>query len=396
MFSRLSTLLATAQTSRKSRTCCFRCAGAWHRGIRRGLANGWIAAALLAAPGHAVFAAAIGSSLLKQWSAPYRHWHYYPDHVIAAEPKIKGCEQFKNTDVPTVFQRPGDDRWYMSFIAFDGHGYNSFIAESTDLLHWLKPRLAMGFGPQGEFDHGGSVLGAYLYTSYAIKAPRLLKQRAGKYWSLYGAYPRQGGYELRPGYEGVACSTDGLDWKRAKPTYILSVHDADCGPWEKDCIYQPWLVEDQGQFYDFYNAAHGSVEQSGLAFSTNLMNWQRYTNNPVIRNTPGGFDERFCSDPKVFRDGDHWIMFYFGVGRGGAHIMVAFSRDLRHWTQDPEPLYRAGGNPSGLDKTYAHKISLVYNPKNDTFYLYYCAVGNKGRGIGLITSQPLRAENASK
>ena len=82
-------------------------------------------------------------------------------------------------------------------------------------------------------------------------------------------------------------------------------------------------------------------------------------------------------------------MFYFGVGNGGAHIMAAFSRDLLHWTAHPEPLYKAGGHPGGLDKQYAHKISLVFNPQNDTFYLYYCACGNKGRGIGLITSKPL-------
>ena len=84
--------------------------------------------------------------------------------------------------------------------------------------------------------------------------------------------------------------------------------------------------------------------------------------------------------PKVFRDGDHWTMFYFGVGRGGAHIMAAFSRDLVHWTVHPEPLYLAGGNSSGLDKQYAHKISLVYHPKNETFYLYFYAGGNQARG----------------
>ncbi len=95
------------------------------------------------------------------------------------------------------------------------------------------------------------------------------------------------------------------------------------------------------------------------------------------------------SDPKVFRDGDHWTMLYFGVGRGGAHVMVAFSRDLLRWTADPEPLYKAGGHPDGLDKQFAHKVSLVFNPKNETFYLYYCSCGNKGRCIGLITSKPL-------
>ncbi len=31
---------------------------------------------------------------LDQWSAPYRGWHYWPDHVIPAKPKISGYECF--------------------------------------------------------------------------------------------------------------------------------------------------------------------------------------------------------------------------------------------------------------------------------------------------------------
>jgi len=169
---------------------------------------------------------------------------------------------------------------------------------------------------------------------------------------------------------------------------ILSIEGA--AEWERDCIYQPWLVEHEGLYYNFYNAANGSVEQLGLATSTDLIHWTRHPDNPVVRNGgPGAYDEQFCSDGKVFRDGDHWVMIYFGVGRGGAHIMAAFSRDLVHWTRHPEPLYKAGGHPLGLDATYAHKVSLVYNDANDTYYMYYCAVGNKGRGIGLLTSRPL-------
>jgi beta-xylosidase len=278
----------------------------------------------------------------------------------------------------------------MSFIAFDGKGYNSFVAESDDLVKWTNLRQAMRYGGEGEFDYGGCVVGAFLYESYDIKSPRLLKKRNGKYWTLYGAYPRQGGYELRPGYEGVASSEDGIVWNRAQDKYILSVHDEDRGQWEQSCIYQPWLVEHDGKFFNFYNAANGHIEQMGLAFSEDLFDWKRYRDNPIVRNTAGGYDEKFCSDGKVFRDGDHWVMFYFGVGRGGAHIMAAFSRDLQHWSVHPEPLYKAGGHPAGLDKKYAHKISLVYNPKNDTFYMFYCAVGNKGRGIGLITSKPIK------
>ena len=333
-------------------------------------------------------ASQIDRAMLDAWSAPYRGWHYWPEPIIAAEPKVPGFEEFKNTDCPTIYQLPGQpDRWFMSYIGFNGKGYSSFVAESDDLIHWKNHRLAMGFGPEGEFDHGGCVVGAYLYESYDIKAPRILKQRDAKYWTLYGCYPLQGGYELRPGYEGVAISNDGLSWRRAKSTYILSVHEPDVGEWEKSCIYQPWLVEHAGRFYNFYNAANGPIEQLGLATSGNLLDWTRYAGNPVIRNRPGGYDEKFCSDGKVFRDGDHWTMFYFGVGRGGAHIMAAFSRDLLHWTAHPEPLYKAGGHPDGLDRQYAHKISLVYNPRNQAFYMYYCATGNKGRCIGLLTSK---------
>lgn len=332
----------------------------------------------------------IDRSTLDAWSAPYRGWSYWPDHVIPAEPKIPGFEAFKNTDAPAIFQIPGDPKWYMSFIGFDGEGYNSFIAESADLVHWGGYRHAMGYGPEGEFDHGGCVIGAYLFEDYDIRGTRQLKRRDGKFWSLYGCYPLQGGYELRPGYEGVAVSDDGLSWRRAKDAPILSVHDADRGEWEKSCIYQPWLVEHDSRFYNFYNAANGGIEQTGIAFSDDLLTWRRHTANPVVAVRPGGYDSEFASDPKVFRDGDHWTMIYFGVGRGGAHIMAAFSRDLLHWTSHPEPLYIADGNPSGLDKQYAHKIALAYNPANGTFYMYYCACGEKGRGVGLITSKPVR------
>jgi len=339
----------------------------------------------------------IDNPTLDKWSEPYRGWHYWPDHLIPAEPSIPGYQAFHNPDAPCVYQLPGQtDKWFMSFIAFNGKGYNSFVSESRDLVHWSNTRLAMGFGPTNQFDAGGCVIGAFLYDTYDLKAPRLLKRREGKFWTLYGCYPFQGGYEMRPGYEGVASSADGRTWQRGKDAPILAVQDSDCSLWEKDCIYQPWLVEYRGRFFDFYNAANGGTEQTGLAFSTDLLNWMRYPANPVIRNRPGGYDAQFCSDPKVYGDGDHWTMFYFGVGHEGAHIMVAFSRDLAHWTAHPEPLYKAGGNPSGLDSQYAHKVSLVYNPKNETFYLYYCACGNKGRGIGLITSRPLPPPGSAK
>lgn len=327
----------------------------------------------------------IDPATVEQWAAPYLGWHYYPGHVVPPSPDDGLGLQM--TDCPLVW-RQGDE-WRMFYTGFDGRGYQTAMAVSRDLVHWTYRGLAVGFGKPGAFDHGGVAVCGLLFDSYDVRGPRTLKKWNGKYWGLYSCYPKQGGYELRPGAQGAIWSLDGDTWHRASDdTPTLSIEGA--AEWEKDCIYAPWLLEHDGRFWNFYNAANGRIEQMGLTTSADMLNWERYPGNPILPNGgPDSYDEVFASDGKVLRDGDHWTMFYFGVGRGGAHIMAAFSRDLHRWTRRSEPLYKAGGHPSGLDKTYAHKTSLVYNKDNDTLYMFYCAVGENGRGIGLLTSKPL-------
>jgi len=141
-------------------------------------------------------------------------------------------------------QLPGDDLFYMSFIGYDGIGYQTFVTESSDLLEWTNMRLAMGYGEEGMFDFGGVVLGAYLYETNDIDAPRILLRKNGKFYCLYGAYAKKGTaecplYEPDPGYQGLASSEDGLHWQREHDESILSIY----GPgivkdWEHSSIYQ--------------------------------------------------------------------------------------------------------------------------------------------------------------
>lgn len=339
------------------------------------------------------------TSRMAEISDSFRGWTYYPAHVIASSPEGIDAQM---TDVPTVYRLPGcDDVWFMSFVGFDGSGYQSYVAESKNLVDWTNIRLAFGYGEnEGDWDYGGRVLGAYLYEDYDLKGSRTLKRRDGLFWGLFGAYRNRGGYEIDPGYEGVAVSDDGLTWRRASEDPILSVSDGDCDKtWEGDSIYQPWLFETKdGRYLNFYNAKTmipDWTEQIGLAKSEDLIHWRRHDSNPIIcvRSSGDGHDARFAADAKVYRlDEELHVMFYFGVNvKWHASIMVAYSSDLKHWVADPEPLYRWGGHPGGLDEEHAHKTSLVYNPENDTFYLYYCAVtvGESGRGIGLLTSKIL-------
>ena len=115
----------------------------------------------------------------------------------------------------------------------------------------------------------------------------------------------------------------------------------------------------------------------------------------MIRNDPDGYDALLAANPDVYRDGDHWVMLYFGASRNNpdgevhAHTMSAFSTDLVNWRSHPDPILSAGGHPDGLDNVHAHNTSVVYNELNDTYYMFYCAVGVEGRVICLVTNRPL-------
>jgi len=333
----------------------------------------------------------IDKARIDKWSAPYRNWHYYPDFVVSTS--LEKDLNFTMVDGPNVFRH--NDEWHMFYFGYDEKGYQSCLAASKDLIHWEPKGLVMSYGKEGAFDYGGVVFVGPLYDSFVVNQAPRLKKWQGKYWVMYGCYPKQGGYELGAGTQGLAWSEDGLKWHRhSEDTPVLSIENA--AEWENRVIYSPCIIEHGGKFWNFYNAKGvAGREQIGFTTSTDLIHWQRYERNPVIKNNPDGYDELLAANPEIYWDKDHWAMFYFGASRNNpdkkvhAHSMMAFSLDFVHWTVDPEPILMAGGHPDRLDETHAHNISLVYNEENDTYYMFYCAVGERGRGIGLLTSRLL-------
>src|SRR5690554_6481420 len=47
---------------------------------------------------------------------------------------IEQPDSSRMVDSPTIFRVSG--KWYMTYIVFDGQGYETWLAESEDLLHW--------------------------------------------------------------------------------------------------------------------------------------------------------------------------------------------------------------------------------------------------------------------
>ena len=129
----------------------------------------------------------------------------------------------------------------------------------------------------------------------------------------------------------------------------------------------------------FYNAKDKEerwTEQTGVATSKDLLHWERYEGNPVMKVNRESWDERFVSDPYIVKDGDIWVNFYFGYGKiyedGHSHAQegLALSADLLHWEKVREPILSFG--PEGTYYSgHVHKASIV--KKDDTLYHFYCA-----------------------
>ena len=49
----------------------------------------------------------------------------------------------KKVDSPTIFRE--NNTWYMTYVVFDGQGYETWLAESDDLLHWDSKGKIMSF-----------------------------------------------------------------------------------------------------------------------------------------------------------------------------------------------------------------------------------------------------------
>ncbi len=303
-------------------------------------------------------------------------------------------ENNERIDGPSVF-RHGDE-WCMIFITFDGRGYETRLAKSRDLVNWRRLGCVFSRAKGGCWDSEQSD-GWPALLDPCWEGPNTLAKFDGRYWMMYIGGSRRG-YETDPLLTGVTWTDDPSavkQWTRYPKNPVLSPFDADARAFERATIYKHYTVEDRtracgGRFVDFYNAADAVShrEAIGMAVSDDMLHWRRVGAGPVIEN---GHPKRhsISGDPMIRRIGDVWVMFYFGYEwrRGGAFDTFACSYDLKHWTKwDGKPLLEPS---EPYDKTHAHKPWVI---KHDgVVYHFYCAVGDKGRGIALATSRPVSA-----
>ncbi|WP_207535196.1 glycosylase [Desertivirga arenae] len=300
-------------------------------------------------------------------------------------------------DCPTVFRK--GSKWYLTYVIFNGRGYETWLAKSNNLLNWENLGKVMSFGDTLVWD--GSQRAGYP----GLQDPKWggsykLQKHNGKYWMSYfgGSTP---GYEAGDLSISMAHTTKDAskphEWQRFENPLFTS-KDKDVRWWENRKLFKSSVIWDKEkktghEFVMYYNANGDSAknnlktrwfERIGMAVSDDMVGWKRFHEEPVMHHPVG-----ITGDAVLQKMGDIWVMFYFGAfwqDRKGAFNRFAASNDLVNWTDwNGENLVQSS---EPYDELYAHKSFVVKH--KGVVYHFYCAVNKKEqRGIAVATSKDL-------
>lgn len=304
---------------------------------------------------------------------------------------IKNPDSTKMVDSPTIFRKNG--KWFMSYIVFDGKGYESWLAQSDDLLQWKTMGKVMSF-TENTWD-GNQKAGYVSLIDFEWGGSYKPEKFQNKYWISYLGGPSDG-YESGVLSIGIAHTknlTEVKEWERLVNP-VLSPNDTDVRWFESKTIYKSTVIHDKAghtgyPFVMYYNAKgnNANYESIAMAVSNDMVTWKRFGKEPVITYPK---EYAISGDAQIAKIGNVYVMFFFRAALNektfSAVERFACSSDLINWTEwegknlvEPSEEY---------DKTFAHKPCVI--KWNGIVYHFYNAVGNQGRVIALATSTNLK------
>lgn len=299
-------------------------------------------------------------------------------------------------DCPSVFRK--DNKWFMTYLIYDGRGYETWLAESDDLLHWKHLGKVMSFSKDETHWDVNQKAGYIALQDPTWGGSYKWNKFDGKYWmSYFGGNTT--GYEAGVLSIGMAYTkqspTKAHEFERL-PKPVLTPKDKDASFWDNSTMYKNSVIEDKeritgNKFIMYYNARGDSLnpakgaERIGMAVSNDMKTWKRYGKKALLNHHRG-----ITGDAYIQRVNDTWVMFYFGAfwtgWDQGAFNRFAVSNDLVNWKEWKGDNLIESSEP--YDNMFAHKSFVV---KHDgVVYHFYCAVNkSEQRGIAVATSKDL-------
>ena len=203
-------------------------------------------------------------------SAPrqFSMWHRLSGDPILS-PRPNSWES-AGTFNPAVIVR--NNRFVMLYRAQDANGTSRLgYAESADGIHFER-RAQPVLSPDADYEKDGGV-----------EDPRLVRF-GDTYYLTYT------GYNKKDAQLCLATSTDLIHW--ARKGVILPAYRGNWNVgWTKSGAIVPEKINGRYWMY-FLATAADKTDQTGLAYSSDLVHWEEATKTPVLPKRPGKFDSR--------------------------------------------------------------------------------------------------------
>ena len=150
----------------------------------------------------------------------------------------------KMMDSPSIFRFK--DSWYMTYIVFDGKGYETWLAQSNDLLNWKTSGRLMSFT---EITWDANQKAGYIaLQDFNWGGTYEVQKFDDKFWMSYlGGNTK--GYEAGKLGIGIAYAeklNEPTEWQRL-PQPVLSVYDKDVRWYDSETIYKSSVIWDKGK-----------------------------------------------------------------------------------------------------------------------------------------------------
>jgi predicted GH43/DUF377 family glycosyl hydrolase len=271
------------------------------------------------------------------------------DHqvVLAAGPRGSWDDQGVHTPI-VLRDGPG---YRMYFTGRSGSQWSIGAATSADLRDWKKhpePLLGSGNRWDAQVDFPWTIKDRgrwFMFFECKLKSAEKQSESVSDVMTIRHMHGRP---------VGLATSSDGLSFTKHDSPVL---QPGPKGQWDSDGLCAPRVFHHEGRYWMFYAGSNGQVARSGLAFSRDLLHWERFEGNPIISvGREGAWDSKTVLFGSVIQLTDGYLAAYEGEDGKKMQIGLAWSRDLVHWT-------KFSGNPViRVDQEYPRTSVFVCAP----------------------------------